>query len=512
MAYTPENNPYMPGDPYSYDLKWVVNEIDKWKTTEDAVEAAAASAQAAGQSAEDAAASAEAAADSAQAAAGSEAAAKDYADNIADPVSGLVTSWLDEHITQPTTPAIDTSLTVAGAAADAKATGNAIRKNAKTINLLNGTDHVIVDNYYINASGNASLQSVLCYLDYAPVIPGSKIHIETYMSAGMRICFYDENKVFISPAISNPNNDLDTIFITDLTCPVNAHYVRVSCSIAGKADLIATIDIVHSFDNVINKNGFSLIAYGDSLTYGSGSSGVGYRYIDKCQIALGASNCAAYALPGCGTKAIAFAMGALSGFIPPNVISNFPLKYADLTEDITIYNSAFNNRDVIIDGVTYNMTQNGATSYSLPSSYTPANYYKPVIWARARETADIYIIWAGTNGGWNEDLIDAMIAKLPNKQYIIMGLTRLGVDTSIADEKRAYEKYGSHFFNTRVQIINNAFQILGATPTSSDTAAMAAGQMPPSLLYDTIHFNDNGYDAIGKLLAEHIKSLNYKYH
>lgn len=27
MAYTPENNPYIPGDPYSYDLKWMVEKI-----------------------------------------------------------------------------------------------------------------------------------------------------------------------------------------------------------------------------------------------------------------------------------------------------------------------------------------------------------------------------------------------------------------------------------------------------------------------------------------------------
>ena len=32
MAYTPENNPYIPGDPYSYDLKWIV---DKMKTYEE---------------------------------------------------------------------------------------------------------------------------------------------------------------------------------------------------------------------------------------------------------------------------------------------------------------------------------------------------------------------------------------------------------------------------------------------------------------------------------------------
>lgn len=29
MAYTPENNPYIPGDPYSYDLKWMVEELKK---------------------------------------------------------------------------------------------------------------------------------------------------------------------------------------------------------------------------------------------------------------------------------------------------------------------------------------------------------------------------------------------------------------------------------------------------------------------------------------------------
>ena len=34
MAYTPENNPYIPGDPYSYDLKWIVQKI---RTTDEAI-------------------------------------------------------------------------------------------------------------------------------------------------------------------------------------------------------------------------------------------------------------------------------------------------------------------------------------------------------------------------------------------------------------------------------------------------------------------------------------------
>lgn len=45
-------------------------------------------------------------------------------------IAEATSDWLDEHITQPTTPVVDTSLSVSGAAADAKATGDAI--NAKS--------------------------------------------------------------------------------------------------------------------------------------------------------------------------------------------------------------------------------------------------------------------------------------------------------------------------------------------------------------------------------------------
>lgn len=79
--------------------------------------------------AQEAAGSAEAAGDSAEAAAASEAAAKDYADNIADPVSGIVTDWLNDHhiAVDPENYLIDASLNTEGEAADAKATGDAIK-------------------------------------------------------------------------------------------------------------------------------------------------------------------------------------------------------------------------------------------------------------------------------------------------------------------------------------------------------------------------------------------------
>lgn len=50
-------------------------------------------------------------------------------DSVIDPViADTITEWMNDHITQPTTPAIDTSLSVAGAGADAKVTGDYIKQ------------------------------------------------------------------------------------------------------------------------------------------------------------------------------------------------------------------------------------------------------------------------------------------------------------------------------------------------------------------------------------------------
>ena len=40
MAYSPENNPYIPGDPYSYDLKWLVNSVKNLNLSSDRLDSA----------------------------------------------------------------------------------------------------------------------------------------------------------------------------------------------------------------------------------------------------------------------------------------------------------------------------------------------------------------------------------------------------------------------------------------------------------------------------------------
>lgn len=169
MGYTPDNNPYIPGDPYSYDLKWQVDNIKHMQTrfaeldeqvqeatdqagrAQDEADRAAGRADFATEEADRATQQANNAAASAEDAAESEAAARNYAENIADPVSGIVTEWLADHISQGY--AVDNTLTISGAAADAKKTGDEIRElqgdlYKPTINKFN-KKLVLENKYYV---------------------------------------------------------------------------------------------------------------------------------------------------------------------------------------------------------------------------------------------------------------------------------------------------------------------------------------------------------------------------
>lgn len=58
-------------------------------------------------------------------------------------IPGLVSEWLEENV-EPTTPVIDASLSIAGAAADAKATGDKVNELKNAINTLGD---VVIDEY-----------------------------------------------------------------------------------------------------------------------------------------------------------------------------------------------------------------------------------------------------------------------------------------------------------------------------------------------------------------------------
>ena len=135
--------------------------LEKAQKIDDNLRDSQASADAAKASEEAAAASEAAAQLSEEAAAASEAAAKDYADHIADPVSGLVTEWLADNITQETGYVLDTSLTSPAAAAPAKTVGDMFARTliyrgaAAATDYSNLISHVVTPGiYYIRGSGS----------------------------------------------------------------------------------------------------------------------------------------------------------------------------------------------------------------------------------------------------------------------------------------------------------------------------------------------------------------------
>ena len=124
------------------NLDWLTQEVSKVRDNRDASDASAAAALASEQaaaasaqaSAESAAASAESAteaAGSASEAAASKDASAEYLEQIGTHTAGAVADWLKENLT-PTTPPVDSTLSIAGAAADAQVAGNKITdlKNA----------------------------------------------------------------------------------------------------------------------------------------------------------------------------------------------------------------------------------------------------------------------------------------------------------------------------------------------------------------------------------------------
>lgn len=355
-----------------------------------------------------------------------------------------------------------------------------------------------------------------CNSELLPLTPNVPLYIDRPSTGFFKPCLYLFNDgVFTGTVITNFANgncyDADGIrflfFKNPNTADISAQDVVDNFTIYQEAS--------DSLNNRVKEleggNDYSLIAYGDSLTTGAGASSSAKTYWAVCATQLGMKSRIGFGFGGSQSKAIAWTAGALSAYIPPN-LNTFALKYADLTSNVSIAANALSGKTVVVDGAEYVITQTGVTEYSLPNTYTPSDVYLPIINKNSRYKADVYVIWVGTNDGSMQwDIIDAMIAKLPHKKYVVMGLTRLGTDTTVEDEDKAYTKYGSHYFNTRMQIISNAFAVLGTTPTAEDEAAISSGLMPPSLLSDSTHFNDSGYEVIGKLLAMHIKSLGYTF-
>ena len=144
---------------------------------------------------------------------------------IENQVITTTTAWLADHITQPTTPAIDTSLTIAGAAADAKVTGDKFNDtNGMIYSLMNNTlPYYRISGQYINyADGKVLPYGGWSRTDFIPIDIYSRIICKSSSSSGYNAYYTDADENTFISAFTIRATD------TELNVPSNAKYIRIS--------------------------------------------------------------------------------------------------------------------------------------------------------------------------------------------------------------------------------------------------------------------------------------------
>lgn len=148
-------------------------------------------------------------------------------------IAESVSAYLDEHLTNPTNPPIDTSLTISGAAADAKETGdkyaqlkedlNDFSKLATGYNLIDPT--TIVDGEFWSGatatSGNYSRTPLIAVKpNTAYTFANTDANYwDTSIARARTIVFFAADGTYISPRVDNTGN---------FTTPENCAYVGIS--------------------------------------------------------------------------------------------------------------------------------------------------------------------------------------------------------------------------------------------------------------------------------------------
>lgn len=143
-------------------------------------------------------------------------------------ISNETTKWLAANMTNPTSPVVDKSLTVQGAAADASMTGSLLSSlfspnyNYFRENLGEGT--TFTDGHYIDANGAIHVNKDYSYSDYIAVPPRTALQIKSGIDTF--VCVYNENKDFI---IGYYSSNSKTINLLD-----DARFIRYSIATSKK--------------------------------------------------------------------------------------------------------------------------------------------------------------------------------------------------------------------------------------------------------------------------------------
>lgn len=261
-----------------------------------------------------------------------------------------------------------------------------------------------------------------------------------------------------------------------------------------------------------------ILFWGDSLIAGAGGSGTTAPQVCANELGLSYINAG---VGGENSNTIAARQGGNNVIIPAGAVNGTYTEFTDIfggtVKPLIQGNGSGSASYIWINGQRCTITYNAGV-YTI-AGYTGTTAAESFgMFEGSNFASKIAVIWIGQNGSTVEgqssldarmSIIDSMIAHLPYKNYIVMGLSS-GTESAMAsDDRRMLAKYGNNYFPTRRLLVKNGLAINGMTPTAQDQADISAGAVPSSLIDSGVHLNAAGYTAVGKLLADKIRALGY---
>lgn len=313
----------------------------------------------------------------------------------------------------------------------------------------------------------------------------------------------------------------------------------------------------NDIDNIKKYTSANCYCWGDSLTWGAGSSHSYASYLNQLNLGIKFINCG---VGGEGSDTIGFRQGANAGYLAKDI--TLPSNNTDKIDlGVNPFRLDYGNAGVLFQGegrvdeegiATVNpININGidcTLSLDLSTSGTQygqfgVDHYKlnrvnagnevtiksgTLVTLAGNKFKNCYmnIYWAGTNDSFEGvsasellNRIEKMIDYNGNSKYLVIGFhTSIESELSTIQErnKTLKDRFGSRFIDELSYMVNCGIDdalsrgyITGSYPREEDTEAISKNLVPPVFLHDTIHYNEIGYHLIADKIAERIKVLGF---
>lgn len=277
-----------------------------------------------------------------------------------------------------------------------------------------------------------------------------------------------------------------------------------------------------------------IVCWGDSLTFGTGGSGVNYPNVLRDRISEELRETISVVNLGIGGETSATICARAGVYAPLTVTEEVTIPAE--TEKVEIFLNQNVLRSVLGESGINNCSLNGVEGKidSNRVSETEWKYYfqrsergteqtvlagtQVVTYASVNYKEYASVIFIGQNGGWEGDpqVLIAQQRALIERQtenadkFLVLGLTSGSREERGKLERALRQEFGDKFVNLREYLSNEEMlSASGMELNEKGAEQTAAGIVPDCLRIDGVHFNAKGYEMIGNYVFERMNELGY---